>query len=183
MEHQPRRAKTTSLAEAVSRRRLLLVGFFGWVTTLGVDLFLNAGVFAWVFFEPSPFLLSPEELFLRIPLGYLSFLLITALVVWLMSSLSIAGWRAGARFGVVLGAVIHGAGVLGIASVSTASVSLLAAWFVGQTLQTGIVGAVVGQGFATSNLRHLGLLVVVLDVVLIGTTFALQSLEIVPNTH
>jgi len=158
------------------------VGLVGWIATLGVDLFLNAGVFAWVFFEPSSFLLPPEEMFLRIPLGYLSFLLITGLVVWLMSSRSITGWRAGARFGVVLGAVIHGAGVLGMASVSTASVSLLAAWFVGQTLQTGVVGAVVGQGFATSNLRRFGLLVVVLDIVLIGTTFALQSIGIVSNT-
>jgi hypothetical protein len=69
-----------------------------------------------------------------------------------------------------------------MASVSTASVSLLAAWFVGQTLQTGVVGAVVGQGFATSNLRRFGLLVVVLDIVLIGTTFALQSIGIVSNT-
>ena len=158
------------------------MGLVEWIATLGVDLFLNAGVFAWVFFEPSSFLLPPEEMFLRIPLGYLSFLLITGLVVWLMSSRSITGWRAGARFGVVLGAVIHGAGVLGMASVSTASVSLLAAWFVGQTLQTGVVGAVVGQGFATSNLRRFGLLVVVLDIVLIGTTFALQSIGIVSNT-
>jgi len=181
MNNQGRRAQTTSLSEDVSRRRVVLVGLVGWIATLGVDLFLNAGVFAWVFFEPSPFLLPPEELFVRIPLGYLSFLLITGLVVWLMSSRLIIGWRAGARFGVLLGAVIHGAGVLGMASVSTAPVSLLAAWFVGQTLQTGVVGAVVGQGFATSNLRRLGLLVVVLDIVLIGTTFALQYLALVPT--
>lgn len=181
MTNQERQAKTISPPEEVSRRRLFLLGFLGWIATLGVDLFLNAGVFAWVFFEPSPFLLPPEELFLRIPLGYLSFLLITGLVVWLMSGRMITGWRAGARFGVFLGAVIHGAGVLGMASVSTASISLLAAWFFGQTLQTGVVGAVVGHGFATSNLRRLGLFVVVLDIVLIGTTFALQNLALVPT--
>ena len=181
MKTQEGRARTTIQSEETSRRNLLLVGLVGWVATLGVDLFLNAGVFAEVFFESSPFLLSPEELFLRIPLGYLSFLLMTGLVVWLMSGLSITGWRAGARFGLFIGAVIHGASVLGIASVSTASVSFLAVWFIGQTLQTGVVGAVVGQGFATSNLRRFILFVVVLDIVLIGTTFALQSLEIVPT--
>jgi len=179
MDPQERRTRTTAQPEAVSRRRLLLVGFVGWVATLGVDLFLNAGVFAGVFFESSPFLLPPGELFLRIPLGYASFLLLTGLLVWLMARLSISGWRTGARFGVLVGAAIHGAGVLGMASVSTASLSLLVAWFVGQTLQTGVVGAVVGRGFATDRLRRLALLVFVLDVVLITITITLQSLELV----
>ena len=157
------------------------MGLIGWVATLGVDLFLNAGVFAGVFFEPSPFLLPPDQLFLRIPLGYLSFLLIAALLVWLMRRLSISGWRAGGRFGLAVGAIIHGAGVLGIASVSTASSSLLVAWFVGQTLQTGIVGGIVGQGFLTSDLSRLALRVVLLDIVLVSATIGLQNRQMIMN--
>lgn len=164
-----------------SLRRLVSVGLVGWMATLGIDLFLNAGVFASVFFESSPFLLSPDELFLRIPVGYLSFLLFTALVVWLMSNLSISGWRAGGRFGLAIGAIIHGTGVLGIASVSTASVSLLVAWFVGQTLQTVVVGGVVGQGLITSNLRRLGLTVLLLDIVLIIATVTVQNLPMITS--
>lgn len=102
-----------------------MVGLLGWLATLGVDLFLHAGVFAGVFFEPGPFLLPPTELFVRIPLGYLSFPIMTALLVWLMARMSVSGLVAGARFGLSIGAVVHGGGALALASVSTASPSFL----------------------------------------------------------
>lgn len=162
-------------------RRLILVAILGWLASLGVDLFLNAGVFAGAFFESSPFLLDPQELFVRIPLGYLSFLLLAGLLTWLMARLSIEGWRAGARFGTVVGGLVHGAGALGLASVSTATPTFLAVWFVGQTLQAAATGAVVGRGLAGRNLRRLALTVVVFVGVLVGTTIALQSLGFVPT--
>jgi hypothetical protein len=162
-------------------RSLPKVAVVGWLATLGVDLFLNAGLFAGVFFEPSPFLLAPEELFLRIPLGYLSFLVLAGVVTWLMARLSVTGWRAGARFGAVFGGLVHGGATLALASIATASVSLLAVWFVVQTVLTVVVGAVVGQCFVAASLRRLTLLVVVVDVVLVATTVALQSLGVVPT--
>lgn len=133
-----------------------------------------------MFFEPSPFLLAPEDLFLRIPLGYLAFLLMTGLLVWLMDRLSIVGWRAGSSFGLLVGAVVHGGGALALASVSTARPSFLVVWFLGQTLQAGVAGTVVGRGLARSNLRQLAIAVVALDVVLVVVTVALQSFGVVP---
>lgn len=162
-------------------RRLAFVGVLGWLATLGVDFFLHAGVFAGVFFEPSPFLLTREALFVRIPLGYLAFLLLTGLLVWLMAALSITGWWAGARFGVVFGGVVHGSGALALASVSTASPSLLVVWFLGQSIQAVVAGAVVGSGLQAYSLRRLGALVVILDVVLIAITAGLQVSGLVPT--
>jgi hypothetical protein len=171
----------TPTGAASSRRELVVLGALGWLASLGVDLFLNAAVFAGVFFEPSPFLLSPEELFVRIPLGYLSFLLMTGFLVWLMAGRSVVGLPAGARFGFVVGAVVHGAGALALASVSTARPSFLVTWFVAQTVQTVVVGAVVGRGLAGASTRRLAVAVLVLDAVLVVTTFALQSLGLVPT--
>ena len=162
-------------------RRLFAVGFLGWLATIGVDLFFHAGVFAGVFFESSPFLLAPTELFVRIPLGYLAFLLMTALLVWLMARLSVSGLVAGARFGLSIGAVVHGGSALGLASVSTASSSFIVVWFVGQTVQAGVAGAVIGRGLAVERLTKLAASVVVLVVVLVVITVAAQSPGVVPT--
>jgi len=48
-----------------------------WVLSLGFDLFLHAGLLARLYVEPGPFLLPPMVAFRRIPLGYLSFLVLT----------------------------------------------------------------------------------------------------------
>ena len=134
-----------------------------------------------MFFEPSPFLLAPEDLFLRIPLGYLAFLLMTGLLVWLMTALLISGWLAGARFGLLVGVVVHGSGALALASASTARPSFLVVWFLGQSIQAGVAGAVIGLGLATESLRRLAAGVLVLDVVLVGTTVFMQAFGVVPT--
>jgi hypothetical protein len=115
-----------------------------------------------VFFESSPFLLEPTELFARIPLGYLAFLFTTGLLVWVMARLSVTGPSAGARFGLSIGAVVPGGDALALASVSTASPSFLVVWFVGQTVQAGVTGAVVGPGSPVERLTQLAAIVVAL---------------------
>lgn len=112
-----------------------------WMLSVGFDLFLHGGVLARVYLEPSPFLLPPEEAFRRIPLGYLAFLGLTLALFWLLRRLGIQGSVAGFRTGATAGAVVWGALIIGLFSISTATLSLLAGWWIGQTVELGLAGA------------------------------------------
>ena len=166
-----------------SRRHVLLLTFIAWLAMLGFDFLLHAGLLAELYRQPSPFLLPSVAAFALIPVGYLSFLLLAVLLVWLMIRLKLAGWRAGAIFGLELGGLTWGAFVLGLLSISTASSSLLMGWFIGQTLELTLAGAVVGSGLAGVRLGRLLGVVLVFVLLSIITTIILQSLGVVPTTR
>jgi hypothetical protein len=166
-----------------SRRQVLTLIFVAWLSMLGFDFFLHGGLFAELYRQSSPFLLPPLTAFTLIPVGYLSFLLLAILLVWLMIRLKLAGWRAGAIFGLELGSLIWGAFVLGLLSISTASLSLLTGWFIGQMLELSLAGAVVGSGLAGMRVRRLFGAMLVFVLLCIITTIMLQSLGIVPTTR
>ena len=168
---------------AHSKRHDLRLTFIAWLSMLGLDFLLHAGLLAGTYLQPSPFLLPPLAAFRLIPVGYLSFLLLAALLVWLMNRLKLAGWRAGAIFGLELGGLTWGSFVLGLLSISTASFSLLLAWFVGQTLEMAIAGAVAGSGLAGMHLGRLFGVVMVFVLLAVITTIILQSLGVVPTTR
>ena len=73
--------------------------------------------------------------------------------------------------------------MLGLFSVSTASFSLLLGWFIGQTLELAIAGAVVGSGLAGTRLRRLFGVVIVFALLSVITVIILQSLGVVPTTR
>ncbi|MHB1134535.1 MAG: hypothetical protein ACYC4L_19350 [Chloroflexota bacterium] len=161
-------------------RRLALLIALSWLAMLGFDFFLHAGLLAGLYLAPSPFLLPPLEAFRRIPLGYLSFLLLAILLVWLMVRLRLSGWRAGLIFGLQLGALTWGALVLGLLSIATADAPLLAGWLAGQTLELGLAGAVAGSGLAGTSFRRLLLLVLGFVFTAIVATVTLQTLGLAP---
>ncbi len=163
-----------------SRRRLVFVGFLSWLSILGIDFFLHGGLLASLYVRPSPFLLSPADAFRLIPLGYVAALLSTLLLFWLMLRLNLSGWRPGLAFGLQLGALLGGALVLGLLSISTAELSLLVGWSVGQTVEMGIAGAVAGSGLAGTRPGMLLVKVVVLVIFLVALTIALQSIGLAP---
>jgi hypothetical protein len=70
-----------------------------WLTMIGFDFFLHAGVLASLYTMPSTFLLPPERAFALIPIGYFSFLGLALLLIWLMTKLSIQDWKKGMLFG------------------------------------------------------------------------------------
>lgn len=155
-----------------SMRHVLLLTVIAWLAMLDFDFFLHAGVLAGLYLQPSPFLLPPMTAFTLIPVGYLSFLLLAVLLIWLMIRLKLVGWRQGATLGLELGGLTWGAFVLGLLSISTASFTLLIAWLIGQTLELAIAGAVVGSGLAGMGLRRLfGVVIVcvVLSVMITST--------------
>ncbi len=166
--------------DRASIARLAAITFLGWLSMIGFDFFLHAGVLARWYLEPSPFLLPPEKAFARIPLGYLTFLLLAVLLVWLAVRLRIDDWAGGLRFGLILGALAWGAWVLGLLSITTADPELLVGWFVGQTIELGIAGMVVGSALGGRRLGRVFLFVLGLVVVAVGLTVVLQSLGLAP---
>ena len=151
-----------------------------WILSIGFDLLLHGGLLARLYVEPQPFLLQPAEAFRRIPLGYAAFLGLTASLYWLQRRLGISGARAGFQFGAAAGAVVWGALVLGLYSITTATVELLAGWWIGQTIELGLAGAVLGAAAAGMRRRRMWLVVSALVVVCVIVTITLQTLGYAP---
>jgi len=164
----------------VPLRRLGVVGLLSWLSMLGADFFLHGGLLASLYVQPSPFLLPLSDSFKRIPLGYLSALLLCAVLLWLMLRLNLSGWRQGLAFGLQLGALLGGASLLGLLSISTAKVSMLVAWFIAQTLEMGLAGVVAGSGLAGQRRRTLILRVVAVVLFFVVVTVILQSVGLAP---
>lgn len=138
-----------------------------WLSMIGFDFFLHAGVLAPLYQQKSAFLLPPERAFALIPIGYLSFLGLAVLLIWLMHKLNVQGWQKGTLFGLQLGVLAWGSLTLGLYSISTASPELLWGWFLGQTVELGIAGAVGGHALAKRNLGRLFWLVFVFAILAI----------------
>ena len=109
-----------------SFRRLIGTIFLAWFAVLGFDFLLHGGLLARLYTEPSPFLLPPEDAFRLIPLGYASFLVFEIFLVWLLIHLEIRGSKSGFLLGIKVGAMVWGAMVLGLLSISTAGFGLMA---------------------------------------------------------
>jgi uncharacterized membrane protein YsdA (DUF1294 family) len=148
---------------------------------IGVDFFLHGGVFAAVYVQDSPFLLSAMEAFGRIPFGYLALLATAGLLVWIIDQTSARGWRKGLVTGLSLGAVMGASFTLGLYSISTVSPQLLVVWFVAQALEVGIAGAIIGQGLLVHSLRRLTFAVVVGFILLFAATVVMQSTGLAPS--
>ena len=157
-------------------RYLVKIVLIALLAVIGFDLFLHAGVLADWYARSSPFLLPPEEAFRLIPLGYVSFLILIVFLLWLMLKLTIIGWKSGLFFGLKVGAVIWGALILGLLSISTASPILLLGWFSGQTLELGLTGMVLGSALTTNRLRSLLVKVIVFFIVTVALTMLLQNI-------
>jgi hypothetical protein len=151
-----------------------------WLLSIGIDLFLHGGLLARLYVEPSPFLLPAEDAFRRIPLGYLTFLILTIGLFWLVRRLQIRGFVAGFGLAAVAGAVVWGALVLGLYSISTASLSLLTGWWIGQTVELAFAGGVLGAVANGVPLKRVWTGVGVAVVALVAATVALQSLGFAP---
>jgi hypothetical protein len=179
-EGQTDQAVVTGRAERSGRSVALSSIAAAWVLSVAIDLFLHAGLLARLYVEPSPFLLPAEDAFRRIPLGYLTFLILTIGLFWLLRRLHVRGIRAGFGLGAVAGATIWGALVLGLYSISTASMSLLAGWWVGQTVELAFAGAVLGAAANRVPLKRIWAVVGFGVFILAAATIALQSLGLAP---
>lgn len=167
----------------LSRSRIAASAVLGWLVMIGFDFLLHAGLLARHYVEPHPFLLPPLQKFRLIPLGYLSFLLIAVLIVWIMLRLNVNGFKKGAIFGLKIGALIWASFTLGLASISSAQPALLVGWFIGQSIEASIAGGVIGIAFAAQRLRKLVIGVIVFVVACLAMTIVLQVTGLAPAVH
>jgi hypothetical protein len=151
-----------------------------WFLSVGVDVFLHGGLLARLYMIPSGFVLPADQAFRRIPLGYLAFLLLTVGLFWFCRSVDVRGVGAGWRHGFVIGIILWGALVLGLYSISTAGVPLLVGWWLGQAVELGVAGGVIGGLAAGVSFRRMLLWVTLIVFGLLVLTVALQSLGIAP---
>jgi len=151
-----------------------------WALSLGFDLFLHAGLLARLYTQSSPFLLPPIEAFRRIPLGYASFLIAVLGLLWLFRRLDVRGAGDGLRLGGAVGLAVWGVVALGLYSVSTGDPALLVGWWLGQSAELALAGAVLGAGAAGVRLRRIWLLVGLAVVAAVAVTVLLQSLGLAP---
>jgi hypothetical protein len=107
------------------------------ILTLIVDVLLNAIVFRAVYKRAAAFLLPPNELNVRVPIGWTALLVIVAAFGFLLVL------SRGLRFGLVL-AVAGVAGVAGIGSIVAWPAELLFAIGVQQFVNGILLGAVFG---------------------------------------
>jgi hypothetical protein len=124
-----------------------------WLAMVGIDFFLHAGLLAPLYDWESPFLLRPEVAFVRIPIGYLSLLGMASLLVLLLPRLDVRRGRDGAAIAAGLGAIVWGALLLGIWSISTAPPMLLAGWWVAQVAELGLAGGIIGSLISGLSVR------------------------------
>ncbi|NNK97451.1 MAG: hypothetical protein HKO88_00245 [Xanthomonadales bacterium] len=157
-----------------SRGRIVSSVLIGWLVMIGFDFLLHGGILAPLYTESHPFLLPPMQAFRLIPLGYLSFLLIAILLVWIMLRLRISGFSEGAIFGLKMGALIWASLTLGLASISTAEPALLIAWFIGQSIEASLAGGVIGVAITVQRLRGLVAKVILFVMGCVLVTLALQ---------
>ena len=151
-----------------------------WLLSLGVDVLLHGGLFASQYAAPTSFLLDPHESFRRIPFGYVTFLILTSGLYWLLRRLDIEGPWPGFRHGGAAGCVIWGALVLGLYSITTAPAGLLTAWWIGQSLELGLAGAVIGSSNAGARLGRIWAVVLVAVLVCFAATVTLQTVGWAP---
>lgn len=164
----------------MTARSWISATLLAWLAMIGIDLLLHAGLLAPLYDWDSPFLLSPQEAFVRIPAGYVAFGVLAAGLAWLLRQLGPRTPGEAARIGAIGGAVAWGALLLGLWSISSADPALLAAWWIGQTAQLAIGGYVAGLVLAGARLRSITWGVIA--ILLIGALVAvvLQSIGYAP---
>jgi len=148
--------------------------------TIAVDFFFYGAVFAFMFQRDDPYLLTTQQLFVRIPAGYVSFAIEVLALGWLLSKLQTRYWRDGARVGAIAGATVGGALLLGFWSVAATSGALLISWWVVLTVQMATAGAVLGAAVRVP-LRRLTRWISIVALVLLILTIILQNVGIAPN--
>ena len=160
----------------LSRKRLIQITALAWFAVIGLDFFLDAGLLARFYRWDLPGFLTPLKMFQFIPFGYAAFLLWTILLVWLMTRLSISGFRAGAIFGLKVGVLLAAAGFFGQLSVFAFPARMLLLWLVANTSIFTIAGAVTGAALAAQRLRPLARRVVALVLVCLVGGIVLQNI-------
>jgi len=110
----------------------------------------------------------------------MSFLLMAILLTWMMEKLEIVGKSRGLVFGLKFGGMVWGALILGLLSISMADMALLLGWLIGQPLELGVAGAVVGGGLSGERLKRVFVAVLTFTISSVIITILYQNFFLAP---
>lgn len=157
-------------------RRYLAITLLAWFAFLAVDFFVHAGLLEERYERGGPGLLPLDLAFARIPAGYLSFLLLVGLVVWLGIRFEVSGARDGVALGLSVGVPLAAAHGLGLFSITTIDPVVLAWWSAAEAAEIAVAGAVTGSALASARIGRVVLFVAVAVIASFVATIALQNL-------
>jgi hypothetical protein len=146
-----------------------------WISSMVVDFFLNGGVFASYFRSGDPFIVSPSDAFVRIPLGYTSLLLLILVLAYLIEKGSVSTINGGVKISLAYGFAVASSSVLGLWSIAVTPMSFLLIWFVDQIFELFVAGAVLSMGKVTPS-KHIARYVAIGVVALVAGGVILQNL-------
>ena len=153
-----------------------------WAAMIGLDFVLNAAVFASMYDAGGTFMLTPAELFSRIPFGYAALLVLAVGVTELAVRVRVSTISDGLRLGFVSGLALGSAWSLGLYSLATVTplvaLALAGIWCALVSAAGAVAGAALGSRW---SLRGLAVRVVGIDLLFAFTVIALQSFGIVPT--
>jgi hypothetical protein len=162
-------------------QRLIQATALAWVSMIGLDLLMNAGVLAPFCRWEQPGLLSPAKMFQYIPLGYASFLLWCITLVWLVRQTHSYGALVGARFAAKLGGLLGGAAFLGGLSIFSIAPVTLFCWALDCLADFTLAGAVIGAGLTAPRLGPIVRRVFAVLALCVVFTIALQTVGLAPH--
>lgn len=138
---------------------------WAWASTIAVDFLVFGGLFSGLLETEHPAVLGAEDLFRRIPAGYLSFLVEVVLLAWVFERRPPWSARRGAAVGTLVGAAFAVAVGAGVWSFSTVPLAVLAVWSLTLLAQLSLAGWVLGlasgERWRSLRWRVAGLLVAI----------------------
>lgn len=152
---------------SVSGFELKMIGY-AFLLIIGFDFLLHASILEPIYLQESPFLLDLSTAFYLIPLGYISFLILTFLQAIYMKHLGILDWKNGLKFGLFFGVSIWGSLILGLLSISTIPLDLALGWFLGQSLELSVSGMYIGHVLDQQRLNARFIVLAFVILLLIG---------------
>ena len=161
-------------------RRYIQITLLAWLAILGIDFLFHGGIFAAVYYQGSPFLLSAQESFRRIPWGYLALLVTAGLLVWVIVQTKATTWRQGLLTGLAFGVAFGGAFLVGLYSISTVSLPFLTAWFTSLVCEMAIGGSMIAHNLNAPSLRRITLATVIGFILLLAATILMQNIGLAP---
>ena len=147
---------------------------------IATDFLLHAGILADLYTRDSPFLLSADQAFIRIPLGYLSFLILTILLFYFFKSGKPESPEAGLKEGLKIGGLVWLSLGMGIYSISTIDPGLTIGWIIGQTIEMGIGGYFLVLGLNNQPISIAWKRLALFAFIVLGITIILQVTGIAP---
>ncbi len=137
--------------------------FLAWLAAIAIDFFAYGGVFAGFFVADDASVLSPQQLFVRIPAGYASFLIEVVALAWLLNRTGVSTSTQASRLGGAVGLAGGAALVLGVWSFSPISPGLLLSWWLVLVVQMSIEGWILAT-WRNGERRKVGRFVIVVVV-------------------